>query len=82
MKLITNAGAVAILVAAMSPASAQYYGTGSNAEDHYVSGYTRNNGTYVSPHYQTNPNNSTSDNYETRGNLNPHTGQWGTRSPY
>jgi hypothetical protein len=82
MKLVTAASAVAILAGTISPSSAQYYGTGSNPEDHYVSGYTRHNGTYVPPHYQTNPDNSTYDNYDTSGNYNPHTGQWGTRSPY
>jgi hypothetical protein len=63
-------------------ASAQDYGTGSNPENHYVNGYNRSNGTYVPPHYQTNPNGSTYDNYETRGNYDPYTGTTGRRSPY
>ena len=50
------------------------YGTGSNPRSHQSDGYTRNNGTYVAPHYQTNPNNTQMDNYGTRGNLNPHNG--------
>jgi|SRR6185437_3175760 hypothetical protein len=58
------------------------YGTGSNSSSHYVSPYTRNDGGYVGGHYQTNPNNSTLDNYGTRGNLNPYTGQMGRRNPY
>jgi hypothetical protein len=41
--------------------------------DHQVSGYTRRDGTYVAPHYQTNPNRTTSDNYSTQGNVNPYT---------
>ena len=49
------------------------------AQDHYVKGYTRSNGTYVAPHYQTNPNSTTSDNYSTRGNVNPYTGVAGTK---
>jgi hypothetical protein len=49
------------------------------AGDHYVNGYTRSNGTYVAPHFQSNPNNTTSDNYSTRGNVNPYTGQAGTK---
>lgn len=49
------------------------------AGDHYVSGYTRSNGTYVAPHYQTNPNSTTSDNYSTVGNVNPYTGAPGTK---
>lgn len=47
--------------------------------DHYVKGYTRSNGTYVAPHYQTNPNSTTSDNYSTVGNVNPYTGAPGTK---
>ena len=47
--------------------------------DHYVNGYTRSNGTYVAPHYQTNPNYTRSDNYSTVGNVNPYTGQIGTK---
>jgi hypothetical protein len=57
-------------------------GVGSNPNDHYVSGYTNNRGTYVEPHYQTNPNGTRLDNYETRGNYNPHNGTYGTRNPY
>lgn len=46
--------------------------------EHYVSGYFRGNGTYVSGHHQTNPNGTRNDNYSTRGNVNPHTGEPGT----
>jgi hypothetical protein len=47
--------------------------------EHYVRGYIRRNGTYVSGHYQTNPNGTRDDNYSTRGNINPHTGKPGTK---
>jgi hypothetical protein len=57
------------------------YGTGSNPESHYVRPYTRQDGTYVQEHQQTNPNNTQFDNYGTRGNVNPYTGQIGTRPP-
>jgi hypothetical protein len=50
--------------------------------DQYVNGYTRRDGTYVQPHYQTSPNATPYDNYSTRGNINPYTGQPGTQSPY
>lgn len=50
--------------------------------DTYVSGYTRSDGTYVSGHYRSCANNSTWDNWSTRGNVNPYTGEAGTRSPY
>ena len=78
--------AFALLLGSATCAAAQYrssygdlYGTGSNPNSHYSSGYTANSGTYVAPHYQTNPNNTQLDNYGTRGNLNPYTGQYGTR---
>jgi hypothetical protein len=51
------------------------------ARDHFVNGYTRSNGTYVQPHYQTNPDRSMYNNYSTRGNVNPYTGQAGTVNP-
>lgn len=54
-------------------------GSAVAAQDHYVRGYARSDGTYVAPHYQTNPNNTTSDNYSTIGNTNPYTGQPGTK---
>jgi hypothetical protein len=87
--------AAAILCATTVAATAQYggsnsngmygssglYGTGSNPNSHYVSPYTRSNGTYVGGHYQTNPNGTQLDNYGTRGNLNPYTGTYGTRMP-
>jgi hypothetical protein len=50
--------------------------------DQWVNGYTRQNGTYVAPYVRTNPNSTRSDNYSTRGNSNPYTGQRGYTSPY
>lgn len=49
---------------------------------HQVQGYYRSNGTYVAPHYQSNPNSTKLDNYGTQGNVNPSTGQQGTVNPY
>jgi hypothetical protein len=51
----------------------------SSVGEHAVSGYTTSRGTYVAPHYQTNPNSTRNDNYSTRGNVNPHTGEAGTK---
>ena len=51
---------------------------GSAFADVYVSGHYRSNGTYVQPHYRSSPNSTTSDNWSTRGNQNPYTGQYGT----
>jgi hypothetical protein len=48
----------------------------------YVHGYTRKNGTYVMPHYQTAPNATRLDNWSTKGNVNPYTGTVGTKDPY
>ena len=44
-----------------------------------VKGYYRNDGTYVQPHHRSNPNSSTNDNWSTKGNTNPYTGEKGTR---
>ena len=44
-----------------------------------VRGYYRNNGTYVQPHYRSNPDGIRSNNWSTRGNVNPYTGKRGTR---
>jgi opacity protein-like surface antigen len=59
--------------------AALMFASSAEAADHYVRGYYRSNGTYVAPHYQTNPNGTTSDNYSTRGNYNPYTGAPGTK---
>ena len=48
---------------------------------HRVSGYYRSNGTYVQPHYRTNPNNTINDNWSTAPNVNPFTGRVGTVAP-
>lgn len=49
---------------------------------HSVRGYTRKDGTYVQPHMQTNPNGTRADNWSTVGNVNPYTGQPGTKPLY
>lgn len=46
-----------------------------------VKGYTKKSGTYVAPHQRTAPNETKSDNYSTKGNVNPHTGKKGTKMP-
>ena len=61
-----------IAVASFSSASA----------DEYVNGYVRRDGTYVQPHYRTEPNSTKLDNYSTLGNVNPYTGAPGTKDPY
>ena len=44
-----------------------------------VRGYTRKDGTYVAPYHRTAPNGTKNDNYSTKGNVNPYTGQAGTK---
>jgi hypothetical protein len=56
------------------------YGTGSNSDSTYVDPYTRKDGSYVPGHYRTTPNDTTYDNYNTKGNYNPYKGTWGTQS--
>lgn len=50
--------------------------------DTYVNGYTRKDGTYVVPHYRSDPDSSPYNNYSTQGNTNPYTGKRGSKSPY
>jgi hypothetical protein len=45
--------------------------------DDYVSGYVRRDGTYVQPHFRSEANNFRFDNYSSRGNSNPYTGERG-----
>jgi hypothetical protein len=52
------------------------YASGS----HHVRGYITKNGTYVSPHWQTNPNGTTLDNWSHKGNYNPYTGKSGWKN--
>lgn len=54
-----------------------YYGQ----QDSQVNGYTKRDGTYVEPHHRSTQNNTQYDNYGSKGNTNPYTGQQGTRNP-
>jgi hypothetical protein len=54
----------------------------SFSQDVHVKGHYRSNGTYVKPHYRSAPNGNAFDNYSTKGNTNPYTGQRGTVDPY
>ena len=45
----------------------------------YERGYTLPSGTYVAPHYRTSPDHSFQNNWSTYPNVNPYTGQMGTR---
>lgn len=50
--------------------------------DVYVQGYYRKDGTYVAPHHRSSPNSTTYDNWSTKGNVNPYTGERGTKEPH
>ncbi|MCX5884294.1 MAG: hypothetical protein NT096_00015 [Proteobacteria bacterium] len=47
----------------------------------YVNGYQRSDGTYVSGHYRSTPDGNPNNNWSTKGNYNPYTGQAGTKTP-
>ena len=47
--------------------------------DVHVDGYYRKDGTYVQPHYRSDPDGNPNNNWSTQGNVNPHTGQEGTK---
>lgn len=49
--------------------------------DTYVNGYYRSNGTYVQPHYRTTADSNPYNNYSTKGNYNPYTGEKGYVNP-
>ncbi|MFN8431212.1 MAG: hypothetical protein U0V04_14645 [Spirosomataceae bacterium] len=46
----------------------------------YQSGYIKDNGTYVEPHFKTSINNTNLDNFSTKENYNPYNGNSGTRA--
>lgn len=72
--------AIAILTVSTFSANAQsYYGGGSNNNSHYVRPHYNSNGSYTEGHYRTNPNSTSSDNYGTRGNYNPYSGEFGRK---
>jgi len=48
----------------------------------WVDGYYKKDGTYVPGHFKSNSNNTTLDNYSTKGNINPFTGEKGYKDPY
>lgn len=58
-------------------------GSEALAEDVYVQGYMRSDGTYVKGHYRSAPNATINDNFSTKGNINPYTGKrgWIDREP-
>ncbi len=69
-----------ILVAALAVSSLAC--VESVSADVWVRGHVRSNGTYVRPHYRSNPDGNFSNNWSTYPNVNPYTGRTGTlRTP-
>ena len=50
------------------------------AKDIYVDGYYNKSGKYVEQHYRSDSNYSKSDNWTTKGNVNPYTKEKGTKT--
>ncbi len=65
-----------ILVLAMAFVSVMSF----SQNPQYVSGYYKSNGTYVKGYYRTEANNTVIDNWSTKGNVNPYTGEIGTKN--
>lgn len=51
----------------------------SATSEHSVLGHYRRDGTFIQPYHATNPDSTRDNNYSTRGNINPHTGTYGTK---
>lgn len=54
---------------------------GSSSSTVHVKSHTTRNGTYVPAHNRTAPDQSKRNNWSTKGNVNPHTGKEGTKTP-
>lgn len=48
--------------------------------DVWVDGYYRKDGTYVNGHYRSDPDGNFDNNWSTKGNVNPYTGEIGTKT--
>lgn len=78
-------------IAAISPAefnfrpslSSRYYDPSYRPPvgNHFVSGYRKQNGTYVSGHYRTINDDSFWNNWSSHGNVNPYTNRVGSHNP-
>ena len=74
MKLPLIIALATVAVATGSPSFAK--------SSHGVKGYAKKDGTYVAPHRKTDPDASKTNNYGSKGNVNPYTGKEGTKDPY
>lgn len=53
---------------------------GARSNDVWVDSYSRSDGTQVRGHYRSAPDNNFNNNWTTEGNVNPYTGESGTRT--
>lgn len=58
------------------------HSSGHSSSPVHVSGHTTKTGAYVPAHYRTAPDHSKANNWSTKRNVNPYTGQAGTKDPY
>lgn len=73
-KTIAVLAAVVVAIAFTGPADAA-------SKNVRVKGHTTKSGSYVPAHTRTAPNKSKSDNWSTKGNVNPYTGKKGSKDP-
>jgi predicted S18 family serine protease len=52
-----------------------------SSSDVHVHGYTKKNGTVVQPYTRTHQDSTQTNNFSTKGNVNPYTGKPGTKTP-
>lgn len=53
----------------------------ATSNDTKVAGYDKKNGKHVNSYHRSRANDTESDNYSTKGNVNPYTGKKGTKKP-
>jgi hypothetical protein len=68
-----------LTIIALALATTALFAQRAAAQDS-VNGYTRQDGTTVQPYERTAPDNTQTNNYSSRGNVNPYTGQVGTHN--
>ena len=68
-----------VLSMVITAAAAAAFAGSAFARDVWVNGYTRSDGTEVRGHYRSAPDSSYNNNWSTEGNVNPYTGESGTR---
>ena len=74
--------ALFISATALAKGSGHYSGSHSSSSRRtHVEGYTKKDGTYVAPHDRTSADSTKTNNWSTKGNVNPDTGKAGTKNP-